>query len=528
MSDKEYKTDYEVDIDEYRALFQRIETGGRIHTESHDKEPERVKKEYKPSENKVRPEKQGVSFDNILNSVKKQITDTKNKPKKELPLITKLYKASVFIFAGVLLFFGFISAVDKNKTKSEIENRALAEKPRFSFASFFSEEDKDGDGQKDNYNSLIEKYYSDHFPARDFFIKCSQKINKFFTQFSADEDGGVLINTKKKDSDFVGEGVDVFTEEQKRKYGIKENTAAVTPDDEATDNGEYLLTSDRGFEIYYHSDDNVKNYSDMINKAAKSMPAGVKFYNMLCPTAIEFYGTAEHRQGVHSQRDSIKKVYSMLDNSVITVDAYSNLVDSTNDYIYFRTDHHWTARGAYCGYKAFCDASGNTAPALSTFKTHTIDGFLGSVYRETQQPQVLADHPDSVECFELAVDAKCTVYASPDMTEDSSAPGYVVAQTVNDSNKYMAFIGGDEPLEKITTSVRNGKKILVIKESYGNAFVPFLCNNYEEIYVVDPRKIDMNLVDFIEKNGINEVIAVNYMFALGNSFYRSEFEKMFE
>ena len=208
----------------------------------------------------------------------------------------------------------------------------------------------------------------------------------------------------------------------------------------------------------------------------------------------------------------------MLDDSIIKVDAYSSLVDKSKEYIYFRTDHHWTARGAYYAYSAFCDAAGATAPAITDFKTHNIDGFVGSLYRSSQA-SVLKKDPDYVECFELLVDATNMVYSSQAMTDGTKT--YIVANKVSGDNKYLAFISGDQPIEKITTSVKNGKKILVLKESFGNAFVPFLCNNYEEVYVVDPRKIDMNLPEFVKTNGIQEVLAINYSFGLSNKTYCS-------
>lgn len=511
--------------EEYRAIFKRIEKSGKRFAEeesspdgnddllSYFEEIDTDRKNEKTSTAKKTSAKRGkTGFSETVASLLEQLQtvwkEYRSRPKRKLKPITKLYKTSVVMFAAFLVLFGFISAVDKNKTVSKEENRALAEKPKFTFSSLFNGE----------YTVAFENFYSDAFPARSFFINCNTKINDIFTRFSGGKDGDVVISTQKNDADFVGEGVDLLGDEKKKKEGMKENTAEVTPDDQATIQNSVLVTGTRALEIYYHSDDNAKYYTDILNKTAKSLPAGTKFYSMLCPTAIEFYGTAQYREGVHSQRDSIQKTYAMLDPSIIKVDAYSNLVDNVKDYIYFRTDHHWTARGAYCGYQAFCEASGNTAPALSTFATHRLDGFLGSLFKTTQS-SVLSNNPDYVECFDLTVDAQNTVYASPEMTPGSGVSTYVVAQTVNDTNKYLAFIAGDQPLEKITTSVKNGKKILVIKESYGNAFVPFLCNNYEEIYVIDPRWIDMNIADFVATNGIGEVIAINYMFAIGNKTY---------
>lgn len=518
MSEKNsnFSSDYDIDNAEYRELFHRIETSSKKYSEVRGDNPGK-KKEYVPKAiPKVNEKLSLEGFGSIVKNAKTAFNSgkkvIKNKQKHDLPLLAKLYKASVVIFAVFLVFFGFLSMVDKNKTVSEQENRKLAEKPKFTFSSLFSGE----------YTVAFENFYSDNFPMRGFFINCNTKINDVFTRFSG-ENGDVVVSTEKHDSDFVGEGVDLLGE--KKKQGMKENTAAVTPDSEATVSGSILITGQRALEIYTHNDTSANRYASVINKTAKSMPKDVKFYSMLCPTAVEFYGTAKYREGQYSQRESIKKIDSLLDKSIIKVDAYSNLVDAVDDYIYFRSDHHWTARGAYCGYKAFCDVSGNSAPALESFTTHNIDGFLGSLYKATYS-SVLSNNPDSVECFELAVDAMNIVYPDGKMNPSEGVSTYVVASQVNDSNKYLAFIAGDQPVEKIVTSVKNGKKILVIKESFGNAFVPFLCNNYEEIYVVDPRWVEMNLADFVTTNGIQEVLAINYIFATSNNTYCSALSKM--
>lgn len=545
----ENRSGYDMDNEEYRALFRRIEDSSKRFAQDEERTkdikrgvvngvdrfagmnldeqplmPERPRKPVRTSDStksaasqKQKPVRRETKAGKIADTAKKTLQGgakkvNTTKDGKKIPLLKRLYRLSAVLFAAILVLFGFVSAVDKNKTVSKEENRKLAEKPKFSFSSLF----------KGEYTVDFENFYSDNFPARSFFMSCSNKINDVFTRFSGGSDE-VMISTEKKDEDFVGEGVDLLGE---KKQGMKENTAEVAPDSEASIRGSILIAGNRALEMYYHNQEKSKAYADMLNRTAAAMPNGVKFYSMLCPTAIEFYGTAQYREGVHSQRDSIQKTYDMLSDSIIKVDVYSNLVDNVKDYIYFRSDHHWTARGAYCGYKAFCDVSGNTATPLESFATHKLDGFLGSLYKASQQAQVLADNPDYVECFDLSVDVQNTVYPNTAMNPTDGVSTYVVAREVNDSNKYLAFIAGDQPLEKIVTSVKNGKKILVIKESYGNALVPFLCNNYEEVYVVDPRWIDMNLPTFVAANGINEVMAINYMFAIGNQTYCNAFSKM--
>jgi hypothetical protein len=78
-------------------------------------------------------------------------------------------------------------------------------------------------------------------------------------------------------------------------------------------------------------------------------------------------------------------------------------------------------------------------------------------------------------------------------------------------NKYRIFLSGDRPLGKISTEVKNEKKILIIKDSYGNAFIPFLIPHYEEIYIVDPRQYKSNVLKLIKDNGIQEVLFLNYV-----------------
>ncbi len=424
-----------------------------------------------------------------------------------------MYAASVVLFVSVLLVFGTVSFFDKDKTISETENRALAKKPTFTISAIFS----------GKYMIEYENYYSDHFPARDFFIGVNGKIKNTLTRFSAGENTDVIISVDKSDDDFAGEGVDLGNNSSEEKEEQKGNVSDITPDEEATVKGSIIITGNRAMEIYTYNEKDANRYASVVNKTASAMPEGVKFYSLIAPTAVEFYGTKTYREGVHSQYDAINKIYSKLDKSIVRVDAYSELTNKSKEYIYFRTDHHWTARGAYYAYTAFCRAAGTTAPKIDEFLTHKIEDFVGSLYRSSQA-DVLKKNPDYVECFELLVDATNTVYETPELTNGINT--YIVAKKVNADNKYLAFISGDQPIEKIVTSVANGKKILVLKESFGNAFVPFLCNNYEEVYVVDPRKVDLYLPDFVSENSIQEVLAINYCFGISNSKYCKELEKL--
>ena len=246
---------------------------------------------------------------------------------------------------------------------------------------------------------------------------------------------------------------------------------------------------------------------------------------MIVPTSVEFYGTKTYSTGAYSQKDAIDTAYSKIDDSVTKINVYPYLDKATDEYIYFRTDHHWTARGAYQGYLAFCDVTQQTPVKIDELQSGRITDFVGSLYKASNA-DILKKNPDYVEYFKTRVDVKATVYSDDKMNDGQNC--YVVARAVNSDNKYLAFIGGDQPLEKIVTSNKNGKKLLVIKESFGNALVPFLCDNYEEVYVLDPRKTNFDLPEFVEAQGIGEVLMINYSFAMANKTYSDALYSMID
>ena len=114
-------------------------------------------------------------------------------------------------------------------------------------------------------------------------------------------------------------------------------------------------------------------------------------------------------------------------------------------------------------------------------------------------------------------------------TDAAMSDGYgiqVINTETTSSNKYLAFIGGDHGVIKITTDAQSDRSIVVIKESYANAFVPWLCANYKTVYFVDPRQMDVNLASFVKTNAIDEVLFLNYMFIPSNPKFMNALENM--
>ena len=286
-----------------------------------------------------------------------------------------------------------------------------------------------------------------------------------------------------------------------------------------------IVQRDRAMEIYSVNQDVLEGYGKEINDFARHVRRA-NVYVLLAPTAIEFYGPDDYKTENHSFLTAMKYVYGELDaRNVKGINARDTLAKHVDDYIYFRTDHHWTALGAYYAYRTFCEASGQKATQLEKHRSGQIDGFVGSMYRYTNS-QTLKNNPDYVKYYYPITSAKGHVYNDASMTEKNPRSVKVINTNVSADNAYLAFVEGDNPIEKFDTGVKNGKSIVLIKESFGDTFAPFLMDNYETVYVVDPRKVEFSLEDFVKDNKIDDVLFLNYAFAPANPTYKAALAKM--
>ena len=173
-----------------------------------------------------------------------------------------------------------------------------------------------------------------------------------------------------------------------------------------------------------------------------------------------------------------------------------------------------TGRGAYYAYVAFCNTIGVGPVPMDKLTRKVIPNFLGTLYYYTLS-ESLKNNKDSVEYFKIFVDTK-TVYYPKNSTNPIKSSLY--AEYAKGGNAYGVFLGGDFPLTKITSSVKNGKKILVFKDSYGNAFVPYLPSHFEEVYVIDYRYFDGSVKKLISENKITDILFAHNVFMFNSSF----------
>lgn len=274
---------------------------------------------------------------------------------------------------------------------------------------------------------------------------------------------------------------------------------------------------DTGYEMYSYVDSTAKKYADNVNAVADALAGKANVYMLPIPLSSgvslpdDLYG----KDIFADQKDAEQKIIGYMNGNVKSVALYDALLAHRTEYIYFRTDHHWTATGAYYAYEQFCKAKGITPTPISSYKVDEYDGFLGTFYRDSSQNATMGANPDKVVAYHpLSTEATLDYGDSENASltrgkiiyDESDAPA---------SLKYGAFITGDNAYSIINNpDVTNGSSCIVVKESFGNAFVPFLTDHYQTIYVLDYRYWKGSISQFAQSKGVQDVLFVNNLSAI--------------
>lgn len=437
----------------------------------------------------------------------------------------KRLRIDALLFIIIISVFGISNLLNTKKpTVSELENRALKQMPVFSVKELF-------DGR---YLKGFEDYYSDTFILRETLVKYSRDIRQALSfmgpdvsivtayediQSPQDEKQANEIeedNTAAKSTETVQTAAESTGDD---KITSPDTSAAGTTTDNNADFGDqqnvgyWLVVDGKAVQLFKFNKSNFEYYSQVLNKYKEKLGDGVKLYSMIPPSASEFVQLKKYKGITDSQNDALDFLKSKLDRSITSVNVYDELNKHKEEYIYFRTDHHWTALGAYYGYVSFMAGKGMEPIPLEQYKEINLGSFLGSSYSKTLSKS-LEKNPDTFIAYEPFTNGKFLTYSG---TKEKEADVLDMKYADNVKNKYLVFISsGGATWSVIRTDVRNGQRILVMKDSFGNALVPFLMPHYEEIYIVDSRFYSIsaagkNIVQFIQDNKINEVLFETYM-----------------
>lgn len=408
------------------------------------------------------------------------------------------------VFFVVLFAVAIIALIPTLRPKySESEKRNLATFPRFSFSALIS-----GD-----YFDDINVWFSDTFPFRDTLVNINSYLNGVL------DTGNVEVHGEVEKGDDIP---DIVPDGNKTDTPIIQPPKTEEPKGPAVEKlGAIMVVDNAAYEYYTFNEDISKAYAAHINRAALGLKGKANVYDIIVPTSMGITAPKDVVKDVNTsdQKKAINYMYSLMGKEVKTVPLYDTLTAHKDEYIYFRTDHHWTARGAYYAYFNYMSIKGGTPARLSDFTERQFPGYLGSFYSASQKSPKLAATPDTVYAYEPKHNLMTLYYEDGTVKETT-----IIADgnQINTTSKYLSFIHGDKPLGIMKNpEINDGSACVVVKESFGNAFVPYLTQNYETVYVIDYRyfsKIDnRTLLKFVEDTGAQDVVFINNISATRNS-----------
>lgn len=375
------------------------------------------------------------------------------------------HKLMIALFALVLCGLSLTTAVLPKKERSENENRTLEQMPTivnnnklktaknpadvWNSIKWKYINNREGDAFKDDFETFL----SDHLAGRELWVKFSNGIQRI--------SGKQEINGVFTVDDQMIQLLKPFSQEQ------------------------FL--------------DNI----NAMDSFAERFP-DKQMYLMIAPTVQELYtNKIPSYMSYLSERVVIDTAYKSLVN-VGTIDCRSFMTNGTDEYLYYRTDHHWTSLGAYRAYQSAAKSLGYTAYGLSSFNIETVSSdFRGTLYSKTLDDSIT---PDSIEYYTLTKNEPQVKMTCINGSKVEEYDSLYVRDFLEQKDKYSSFTGSNVPVVTIETNVDNDKTLLVIKDSYAHSLVPFLSKHYSKITMVDMRYINTDLNQLIRFNDYSQVL----------------------
>ncbi len=358
-------------------------------------------------------------------------------------------KAYKFVPAALFLIFivgmMVLFFVLPKKEYSSSEKRYLEQAPSFSFQSLLS--GKFGDD--------FEKFLSDQTPGRNIWVGLSAYYN-----YAIGNNGSTGIYLG-KNGYLVNDPENMS--ELSRNIGYINEFAAKCPVDTTV-----LIAPSTG----YVCDD-------------------------ILPDIHKQYRDDEHFENMKAQLDSAR--------FIDVREAFKKEYADGNQ-LYYKTDHHWTAYGAYTAYRELGSALGYTPHAKEDYTVTAYPGFYGTTYSSSG---FWLTKPDTVEVWDNPENDSTVVTTITDNGNVTEQKDMFYLSHLEDDDKYPIYLDGNHPYTVIKNSAAGSNdKLLVIKDSFAHSMVPYLADHYSEIIMVDLRYYSEPVSKLIEKEGIDRVLVV--------------------
>ena len=424
-------------------------------------------------------------------------------------------KTYLIIFG--LLFAAFVVVFNTfpRSTFSELEKRELAKFPELT-----TEKLTNG-----SFTSEVSSWFSDSEPFRDRFMWLSMQVKDHIrlntgeenVTFHAAEASPESTETM-PDPEFVEETIAPEAPAQPYNY---ENHVTADENAKIANAGIIIVGSDdkvRALMAYGGSAKGGTGYAKAANLYKDTFPS-VNIYCMVIPTAVEFYCPEKVKSRTRPQRPTIENVFRHLSPDVKPVDIYETLGEHADEDIFLRTDHHWAPLGAFYAAQKFAEVAGVPFHPLSDYDRKVVHRFVGNMYGYSQDIAVKNAPEDFVYYVPRDV-TYSTTYIDYTIDENYRVIGMgrphkgIFFHHFKDGSgaAYCTFMGSDTRITRVKTSTHNGRRVLILKDSFGNALPGYLFYSFEEVHVIDSRYFTKNMVEYVKENQITDILFANNIF----------------
>ena len=422
-------------------------------------------------------------------------------------------------FATLTLLTVLAWCIPLRPSFSELEKRELLHFPDFSLSALFS-----GDWFDD-----ISLWFSDTFPGREILVKAQSSLEKLYGDRSITYSGALVtleVPATPEPTSLPTPVPEKIAELSAVPEVTPEPTPEPTPDPEdgiqfeageARQIGASIYFGDAAYEIYNSSAAASETYCRTLSKAADKYAGRYRFFSLICPNSggiVLSYDIYDQLYPVR-QGDAVESFYINRSENLIPVFVYDTLRAHNTEYVYFRTDHHWTALGAYYAYTEFCKAAGFEAVPLSEYTEMVMDPFLGSYYQHNPNREMEAN-PDTITAYYPPGSIHCRTYSVNGVGSDSDV---VLDQRGRGPDRqYLCFLGGDHYLTEITNDdIQDDSAIILVKDSYGNPFSVYLSQHYHTVLALDWH-FDLRLNELMDKYDVKDILVLTELVqAQGNT-----------
>ena len=433
----------------------------------------------------------------------------------------KKYIIYITVMVAVIAAFVVVLNFFPRSEYSELERRELTKRPEFSLESLKSGE----------YTKCISSWYSDTEPFRDEFMTLSMQVRAMRALQIGDEEEQVNYIAAEPDPELGEQSSESAEISPIGPISPISPIDSVVPvqdvvdldlDERAkiTNNGIFIVgkAPNARAMMAYKGKAGGDSYARVINTYQEKF-TDVNIYCMVIPTAVEYYCPEKAKSATFPESATIDTLHAHLLPSVRKVHLLPVMAAHKDEPIYLRTDHHWSPLGAFYAAQEFCRVARVHVPELSEFEEQVTHRFVGSMYGFSRDISIKQSPEDFIYYTptDVTYTTTYTVYdidsAFQVIGEHRPHKGEFFHHFKDGSGlAYCTFMGGDTKITKVETSTRNGRRLLILKDSFGNALPGYLFGSFEEVHVVDGRYFTKNMVDYVSQNGITDIVFANNVF----------------